>query len=149
MMTETGYVNGIENYSMYLSNRDPGQPATTLIDFFPDNFMTFIDESHITIPQIGGMFAGDRARKVNLIENGFRLPSAFENRPLNFPEFEGKIGQTVFVSATPSRFEAEHASTIIEQIIRPTGLLDPAITVEDMEYMTDSLMRHIADAVGR
>lgn len=102
--------------------------------------MTFIDESHITIPQIGGMYAGDRARKVNLIENGFRLPSAFENRPLRFEEFEQKIGQTIFVSATPSKYEAAHSKSIIEQIIRPTGLLDPLIEVEDMEYVADSLM---------
>lgn len=109
MMQEVGYVNGIENYSMYLSKRLPGSSPTTLIDFFPKGFMTFVDESHISIPQIGGMYAGDRARKENLIENGFRLPSAFENRPLRFEEFEKKIGQTIFVSATPSKYEAAHS----------------------------------------
>lgn len=109
MMQEVGYVNGIENYSMYLSKRLPGSAPTTLIDFFPEGFMTFVDESHISIPQIGGMYAGDRARKENLIENGFRLPSAFENRPLRFEEFEKKIGQTIFVSATPSKYEAAHS----------------------------------------
>ncbi|MDP2104182.1 MAG: helicase-related protein, partial [Candidatus Gracilibacteria bacterium] len=149
MMQEVGYVNGIENYSMYLSKRKTGDSPTTLIDFFPKDFMTFIDESHITIPQIGGMYAGDRARKVNLIENGFRLPSAFENRPLRFEEFEQKIGQTVFVSATPSKYEAAHSEKIVEQIIRPTGLLDPLIEIEDMEYVADSLMRHIHDTIKR
>lgn len=149
MMQEVGYVNGIENYSMYLSKRKPGDAPTTLIDFFPQGFLTFIDESHISIPQIGGMYAGDRARKENLIDNGFRLPSAFENRPLRFEEFEKKIGQTVFVSATPSKYEAEHSQATVEQIIRPTGLLDPEITVEDMEYVADSLMGHIQAAIKR
>ncbi len=148
MLTEVGYVNGIENYSMYLGNRNPGDPPSTLLEFFPDNFLTFIDESHITIPQIGGMYAGDRARKENLVGYGFRLPSALENRPLRFEEFEQKIGQTIFVSATPSKYEAEHATRIAEQVIRPTGLLDPVIEIEDMEYMVDSLMRNI-DAVKK
>lgn len=149
MMQEVGYVNGIENYSMYLSKRLPGSSPTTLIDFFPKDFMTFIDESHISIPQIGGMYAGDRARKENLIDNGFRLPSAFENRPLRFEEFEKKIGQTIFVSATPSKYEAAHSQNIVEQIIRPTGLLDPEISIEDMEYVADSLMGHIQATIKR
>lgn len=149
MMQEVGYVNGIENYSMYLSKRLPGSSPTTLIDFFPKGFMTFIDESHISIPQIGGMYAGDRARKENLIDNGFRLPSAFENRPLRFEEFEQKIGQTIFVSATPSKYESAHSEGVIEQIIRPTGLLDPEISIEDMEYVADSLMGHIQQAIKR
>lgn len=149
MMQEVGYVNGIENYSMYLSKRLPGSSPTTLIDFFPKGFMTFIDESHISIPQIGGMYGGDRARKENLIDNGFRLPSAFENRPLKFEEFEKKIGQTIFVSATPSKYEAAHSEAIIEQIIRPTGLLDPEISIEDMEYVADSLMGHIQATIKR
>ncbi|NDK19451.1 excinuclease ABC subunit UvrB [Candidatus Gracilibacteria bacterium] len=149
MMQEVGYVNGIENYSMYLSKRLPGSSPTTLIDFFPKDFMTFIDESHISIHQIGGMYAGDRARKENLIENGFRLPSAFENRPLRFEEFEKKIGQTIFVSATPSKYEAAHTESTVEQIIRPTGLLDPEISIEDMEYVADSLMGHIQSAIKR
>ena len=119
------------------------------MEFFPEGFLTFIDESHMTIPQIGGMYAGDRARKENLVNYGFRLPSAMENRPLQFQEFEQKIGQTVFVSATPSKYEAEHQKIVAEQVIRPTGLLDPEITIEDMEYMVDSLMRNIASATER
>lgn len=149
MMQEVGYVNGIENYSMYLSKRLPGSAPTTLIDFFPEGFLTFVDESHISIPQIGGMYAGDRARKENLIDNGFRLPSAFENRPLRFEEFEKKMNQTIFVSATPSRYEAEHSENTVEQVIRPTGLLDPEISIEDMEYVADSLMGHIQQAIKR
>ncbi|MDD2487750.1 MAG: excinuclease ABC subunit UvrB [Candidatus Gracilibacteria bacterium] len=149
MMSETGYVNGIENYSMYLSGRKEGGTPSTLIDFFPENFLTFIDESHITVSQVGGMYAGDRSRKENLIENGFRLPSAFENRPLKFTEFEKKIGQTVFVSATPSDFELNNSSVVVEQIIRPTGLLDPLIEIEDMEFMIDDIMRNIREAKDR
>jgi excinuclease ABC subunit B len=149
MLTETGYVNGIENYSMYLGNRNTGEPPATLMEFFPDGFLTFVDESHMTIPQIGGMYAGDRARKENLVNYGFRLPSAMENRPLQFHEFEQKIGQTVFVSATPSKYEAAHEKVVAEQVIRPTGLLDPEIQIEDMEYMVDSLMRNIAQATER
>ncbi len=149
MLAETGYVNGIENYSMYLGNRRPGDSPSTLLEFFPEGFLTFIDESHITIPQIGGMYAGDRARKENLVNYGFRLPSALENRPLRFEEFEQKIGQTIFVSATPGKYEKEHEENVAEQIIRPTGLLDPVIEIEDMEYMVDSLMRHIHQAKER
>lgn len=143
MLAEVGYVNGIENYSMYLGNRNVWEPPATLMEFFPDGFLTFIDESHITIPQVGGMYAGDRARKENLVNYGFRLPSALENRPLRFEEFEKKIGQTVFVSATPSKYEAEHQQVVAEQVIRPTGLLDPTIEIEDMEFMVDSLMKNI------
>ncbi len=149
MLTETGYVNGIENYSMYLGNRNVGEAPATLMEFFDKDFLTFIDESHMTIPQIGGMYAGDRARKENLVGYGFRLPSALENRPLRFAEFEEKIGQTVFVSATPSKYEAAHEKVVAKQVIRPTGLLDPVITIEDMEYMVDSLMRNIAAATAR
>ncbi|MBP8016582.1 excinuclease ABC subunit UvrB [Candidatus Gracilibacteria bacterium] len=149
MMLETGYVNGIENYSMYLSDRKPGDPPSTLIDFFGNNFLTFIDESHITIPQIRGMFAGDRSRKENLIENGFRLPSAFENRPLKFDEFEKKIKNTIFVSATPGDFEIKNSAIIAEQIIKPTGLLDPNIEVEDMQFMVDNLMQNISETSKR
>ncbi len=149
MLKEVGYVNGVENYSMYLGNRNPGEPPATLMEFFPEGFLTFIDESHITIPQVGGMYAGDRARKENLVNYGFRLPSAMENRPLKFDEFEQKIGQTVFVSATPSKYEAAHEKVVAEQVIRPTGLLDPEIAIEDMEYMVDSLMRNIMAAISR
>ena len=149
MMAEVGYVNGIENYSMYISGRSPGDTPSTLLDFFPDDFLTFIDESHMTIPQIGGMYAGDHARKVNLIENGFRLPTAFENRPLRFGEFESKTKQVVCVSATPSAYELEHSNTIAEQVIRPTGLLDPKIEIEDMKYVVDSLMKHISEVKKR
>jgi excinuclease ABC subunit B len=147
MLSEVGYVNGIENYSMYLGNRNPGEAPATLMEFFPEGFLTFIDESHITIPQVGGMYAGDRARKENLVNYGFRLPSAMENRPLRFEEFEQKIGQTVFVSATPSKYEAAHEQVIAEQVIRPTGLLDPEIEIEDMEFMVDSLMKNIHAAI--
>lgn len=149
MLAETGYVNGIENYSMYLGNRNIGDPPATLMEFFDEDFLTFVDESHMTIPQIGGMYAGDRARKENLVNYGFRLPSALENRPLRFSEFEEKIWQTIFVSATPSKYESEHQKVIAEQVIRPTGLLDPEISIEDMEYMVDSLMRHIREATER
>lgn len=163
MLAETGYVNGIENYSMYLGGRKPGDAPSTLFEFFRHRdktasgklknkfpeFLTFIDESHITIPQVGGMYAGDRARKENLIEHGFRLPSALENRPLKFNEFENKIGQTVFVSATPNKYEAEHEKVVAEQVIRPTGLLDPEIFIEDMEFMVDSLMKHIHEAIDK
>ena len=149
MLTEVGFVNGIENYSMYLSNRNPGDSPSTLLDFFPKDYLMFVDESHMTIPQIGGMYAWDRARKENLVNYGFRLPSALENRPLKFDEFEKKSGQTIFVSATPGKYEYAQDSVIAEQIIRPTGLIDPPITIEDMEYMVDSLMRNITQAIDR
>ncbi len=149
MLTETGYVNGIENYSMYLSRRGFGETPSTLLDFFPEDSLTFVDESHITIPQVGGMYAGDRSRKENLVAYGFRLPSAMENRPLKFDEFEKKISQAVYVSATPSEYEMTRSSMIAEQIIRPTGLIDPEIGIEDMEFMADSLMRNLKDVRGR
>lgn len=149
MLQEVGYVNGVENYSMYLSRRVPGMMPSTLLEFFPKDYIAFIDESHISIPQVGGMYAGDRARKLNLVDYGFRLPSAMENRPLKFEEFESKLVQAVFVSATPSKYEAQVQSEVHEQIIRPTGLLDPLIAIEDMEYMVDSLMREIMAARGR
>jgi excinuclease ABC subunit B len=149
MLTETGYVNGVENYSMYLGNRNIGEAPATLMEFFPKDFLTFVDESHMTIPQIGGMYAWDRARKENLVNYGFRLPSALENRPLRFEEFEKKIGQTIFVSATPSKYEAAHEKVVAEQVIRPTGLLDPHIEIEDMEYMVDSLMKNIHAAIAQ
>jgi excinuclease ABC subunit B len=129
MIEQVGYCNGIENYSRFFDGRAPGEPPYTLMDYFPEDFLTLVDESHVTIPQIGGMYAGDQARKNSLIDHGFRLPSARDNRPLQFDEFEKKIGQTVFVSATPGPYEKKHAQKIVEQIIRPTGLVDPVITV--------------------
>lgn len=149
MMSETWYVNWIENYSMYLSNRSPWETPSTLLNFFPKDFLVFVDESHITIPQIGWMYAWDRARKESLIENGFRLPSAFENRPLRFDEFLDKTGQMVMVSATPSKFENEYSSVIWEQIIRPTWLLDPVIEVKDMKYMADDIMNNLKTIISR
>jgi len=149
MMLETGYVNWIENYSMYLWNRNKWDKPTTLMNYFWKDYLMFIDESHITIPQIWWMYAWDRARKTNLIENWFRLESAYENRPLKFDEFESNINQAVFVSATPSKFEEENQSLIATQVIRPTGLLDPVIEVEDMEYMVDSIMKNLQEVILR
>ena len=149
MLQETGYVSGIENYSLYMANRPLGTPPSTLIDFFPKDALCFVDESHISLPQIGGMYAGDRARKTNLIEYGFRLPSAYENRPLQFHEFEERVGQTLYISATPAKYEIEKSSVVAEQIIRPTGLLDPQIILEEMEYVADSLLGHIQKVCER
>lgn len=149
MMTEVGYVKGIENYSRHLDGREPGAPPTTLIDFFPDNFLTIVDESHITLSQVRGMFAGDKSRKDMLIENGFRLPSAYDNRPLYFHEFESKIHQFVCVSATPGDSAIERGGPMVQQVIRPTGLLDPEITVEPMDKLVESLLYNIRSAVER
>jgi excinuclease ABC subunit B len=143
MMREIGYCSGIENYSRYFDGRNPGEPPYTLLDYFGDDFLLFVDESHITLPQIKGMFAGDLARKKSLVEYGFRLPSAFDNRPLNFEEFEGKLGQAIFVSATPSEFEIKNSGQIVEQIIRPTGLLEPPITIKPVENQIDDLIGEI------
>ncbi|MEG0898656.1 MAG: excinuclease ABC subunit UvrB [Oscillospiraceae bacterium] len=143
MLTEIGFCKGIENYSRVLSGRDAGSIPCTLIDYFPKDFLLFVDESHATLPQVRGMHAGDRARKDNLINYGFRLPSALDNRPLNFDEFYGKLNQSVFVSATPGDFEREHSSQIAEQIIRPTGLLDPEIIVKPVEGQIDDLYSEI------
>src|SRR5690606_18170090 len=129
MLREMGFCNGIENYSRHLSGRKAGDRPWCLIDFFPKDSLVFIDESHVTIPQIGGMYAGDRSRKLTLVEHGFRLPSALDNRPLNFDEFRELTGQTVHVSATPAAFELERSAVVAEQVIRPTGLLDPEIEV--------------------
>ena len=129
MLRELGFVSGIENYSRYFDGRKPGDPPFTLLDYFPRDFLCFIDESHVTVPQVRGMFNGDRARKTALVDYGFRLPSAFDNRPLTFQEFEERIPQTIYVSATPGPYEAEHSGRTVEQIIRPTGLLDPRIIV--------------------
>lgn len=149
MMGEVGYVKGIENYSRYLDGRNPGEPPMTLIDYFPKDFLTFIDESHITLSQVRGMFAGDKSRKDMLVENGFRLPSAYDNRPLYFHEFEAKIHQFVCVSATPGDSHIERDGPLVEQVIRPTGLLDPLITVEPMDQLVESLLSNIRGAVER
>lgn len=143
MMKEVGYCSGIENYSRYFDGRSPGEPPYTLLDYFKKNFIMFIDESHISIPQIRGMYAGDLSRKTNLVEYGFRLPAAYDNRPLNFKEFEQKIHQVVFVSATPGPYELEHSDQVVEQIIRPTGLLDPPIEVRKIEGQIDDLITEI------
>ena len=143
MLRETGFCSGIENYSRHLAGLEPGQPPSTLIDFFGDDFLMIIDESHITVPQIGGMYAGDQSRKSTLVDFGFRLPSAKDNRPLEFGEFEQKIDQMLFVSATPGKYEEEHELLRAEQIIRPTGLLDPAIDVRPVEGQIDDLLGEI------
>ena len=143
MLQETGFCSGIENYSRHLTGLAPGMPPYTLIDYFPKDFLIIIDESHITVPQIRGMYAGDQSRKTTLVDYGFRLPSAKDNRPLNFQEFESKIDQMLFVSATPAQYEADHELLRAEQIIRPTGLLDPEISVRPVEGQIDDLITEI------
>ncbi len=143
MLQEIGFCSGIENYSRVLSGRKPGSAPFTLLDYFPEDFLIFIDESHVTVPQVRAMYAGDRARKESLVEYGFRLPSAFDNRPLNFDEFYSKIKQVVFVSATPGDFEKEKSSQTVEQVIRPTGLLDPEVIVKPIEGQIDDLISEI------
>jgi excinuclease ABC subunit B len=137
MIEQLGYCNGIENYSRYFDGRAPGDTPQTLMNYFPDDFLTIIDESHVTVPQVGGMYNGDQARKKTLIEHGFRLPSAKDNRPLNFKEFESKIGQVVFTSATPGPYEKDNSQKVVEQIIRPTGLVDPEIDVRPITPVDD------------
>ncbi|MBW4846932.1 MULTISPECIES: excinuclease ABC subunit UvrB [Clostridia] len=149
MMKETGFCSGIENYSRHLVGSKPGEAPCTLIDYFPDDFLIMVDESHITLPQVRGMFAGDRSRKTTLVNFGFRLPSALDNRPLNFDEFESKINQMMFVSATPSVYEAEHELLRVEQIIRPTGLLDPEIDVRPVEGQIDDLVSEVNKEVAK
>ena len=149
MIREMGYCQGIENYSRILDNRAPGTPPQTLIDFFPKDFLMFIDESHVTIPQVKAMYAGDRSRKESLVEYGFRLPCAFDNRPLKFEEFEKKINQVVFVSATPGKYELEHSKNIAEQIIRPTGLLDPEIIIKPTNGQIDDLYGEINETIKK
>jgi len=149
MMQEAGYCAGIENYSMHLSRRHPGDQPSTLIDYFPEDFLMLIDESHMTIPQVRGMYGGDRSRKDVLVEHGFRLPSARDNRPLTFPEFERMIQQAVLISATPGPWEYEHSSAIVEQVIRPTGLVDPAISVRETKGQIDDLLAEINLRVAR
>ena len=149
MMKELGYCNGIENYSLYLTEREVGEAPYTLVDYFPEDYMLVIDESHVTVPQIGGMYNGDRARKTNLIDHGFRLPSALDNRPLNFEEFEQRRGQTIFVSATPATYEQEKSSQIIEQIIRPTGLLDPKLIIRPTGGQVKDVITEIGGVVKK
>jgi excinuclease ABC subunit B len=150
MLEEMGYCNGIENYSRHLTNRKSGEPPPTLIEYFPSDFLVFIDESHVTVPQVGGMYRGDRARKMNLVEHGFRLPSALDNRPLNFSEFESLISQVVYVSATPGPYELEHSRDhIVEQIIRPTGLTDPEIIMRSAQGSVDDLYGEIRKRVEK
>ncbi len=150
MMQEVGFCSGIENYSRHLLGNQPGEPPYTLLDFFPKDYLMIIDESHVSIPQIGGMYAGDRSRKETLVEFGFRLPSALDNRPLKFDEFEARMGQTVFVSATPGPYELEHTDNmIVEQINRPTGLIDPEIIVKPVKNQIDDLMSQIQQRVSQ
>ena len=148
MMLETGFCSGIENYSRHLTGLAPGTPPWTLMDYFPEDFLIIVDESHITVPQVRGMYFGDRSRKTTLVDYGFRLPSALDNRPLNFEEFESKIDQLLFVSATPSEYEAEHELNRVEQIIRPTGLLDPIVEVKPVEGQIDDLIAQINKEVA-
>ncbi|MCL2324612.1 MAG: UvrB/UvrC motif-containing protein, partial [Actinomycetia bacterium] len=143
MLETMGFCSGIENYSRHLDGREPGQPANTLVDYFPEDFLCIIDESHVTVPQIRGMYEGDRSRKITLVEHGFRLPSALDNRPLRFDEFERKVPQFVFVSATPGDYELKVAQQVVEQIIRPTGLVDPAIEVRPSRGQIDDLLAEI------
>jgi excinuclease ABC subunit B len=149
MLRETGFCKGIENYSRHISGRGEGDPPYTLLDFFPKDFLLMIDESHVTIPQIGAMYNGDRSRKQSLVEYGFRLPSALDNRPLNFAEFEERMGQSLFVSATPSRYENAHAGQTVEQIISPPGLVDPEISIRPVDDQIEDLLREINAAVKR
>ncbi|MFQ5488209.1 MAG: excinuclease ABC subunit UvrB, partial [Gammaproteobacteria bacterium] len=148
MMQELGYCSGIENYSRYLSGRAPGEPPPTLFDYLPDDALLVVDESHVTIPQLGGMYRGDRARKVNLVEYGFRLPSALDNRPLCFEEFERLAPQTVFISATPGPYELEHSGQVVEQVVRPTGLIDPEVEVRPVDSQVDDLLSEIRARVA-
>jgi len=148
MMREAGYCSGIENYSVYLSGRESGEPPYCLLDYFPDDFLTVIDESHRTVPQIKGQYEGDRSRKESLVENGFRLPTSFDNRPLTFEEFEDKTDRTLYVSATPSDYEREHSGQVVEQIVRPTHLVDPAVDVSPAEGQVDDLIDRIDERVN-
>ena len=149
MLEETGFVKGIENYSRYLTNREPGEQPATLMDYFPVDFLLFVDESHVTLPQVRGMYNGDRARKEVLVEHGFRMPSALDNRPLRFDEFEGHVNQAIYVSATPGAYELEHSPEPVQQIIRPTGLLDPEIILKPSTNQIDDLIAQIRDRTAK
>jgi excinuclease ABC subunit B len=149
MLEETGFVKGIENYSRYLTNREPGEQPATLLDYFPDDYLMLVDESHMTIPQVRGMYNGDRARKEVLVEHGFRLPSALDNRPLTFTEWEKHVNQVVYVSATPAQYELSRSSEPAQQVIRPTGLLDPPIEIRPIEGQIDDLIAEIRDTIAK
>jgi excinuclease ABC subunit B len=149
MLEETGFVKGIENYSRYLTNREPGEQPATLLDYFPDDFLLLVDESHMSLPQVRGMYNGDRARKEVLVEHGFRLPSALDNRPLTFTEFERHVNQAIFVSATPAEYELTHSPKPAQQVIRPTGLIDPPIEIRPVEGQIDDLIAEIRDTVKK
>jgi excinuclease ABC subunit B len=148
MMVEVGYCSGVENYSRYLSGRGPGEPPPTLYDYLPDNALLIIDESHVTVPQLGGMYKGDRSRKENLVAYGFRLPSALDNRPLRFEEFQERQPQTIYVSATPRDYEIQHSGAIVEQVVRPTGLVDPDLEVRPALSQVDNLLSEIRARVS-
>ena len=143
MLAEVGVCNGIENYSRHLDGRSAGEPPYTLLDFFPKDFLTVIDESHVAVPQIRGQFEGDRSRKTTLVEHGFRLPSAVDNRPLTFDEFEDRVGQVVYLSATPGPYELRVSSQVVDQVIRPTGLVDPEVVVRPTTGQIDDLLDRI------
>ena len=149
MIREMGYCSGIENYSRYFDGRQPGQPPYTLLDFFPKDFVLFVDESHMTLPQIRAMYNGDRSRKTNLVEYGFRLPSAYDNRPLTFQEFDERVGQMICVSATPAPYELGEAGQVVEQLIRPTGLLDPEVEIRPIAGQIDDLVSEINIQIGK
>jgi len=149
VLTQLGYCSGVENYSRHLQRRQPGSPPWTLINYFPDDFILFVDESHMTLPQVRGMYGGDMSRKKTLIDYGFRLPSALDNRPLNFPEFEKLIKQAVYVSATPGPYEHEHSQQVVEQLVRPTGLLEPTIEIKPTKGQIDDLIHEVKIRVGK
>ena len=149
MLREVGYCSGIENYSRHFDGRSAGEPPWTLVDYFPDDFLLVADESHMTLPQIRGMHLGDRSRKEELVKYGFRLPSAVDNRPLKFEEFEARINQAIFTTATPGPYELEHSASIVQQIIRPTGLIDPEVEVKPVKGQVDDLIGQIRERTGR
>ncbi len=149
LLRETGFCKGIENYSRHISQREEGEPPCTLLDFFPDDYLMFIDESHVTVPQVGAMYNGDRARKNMLVDYGFRLPSAYDNRPLRFEEFEERMGRTIFVSATPADYEKKHSEAVVEQVIRPTGLLEPEISIRPVEGQIEDILHNLKENIKR
>ena len=149
MIRELGYCQGIENYSRYLSGRAPGEPPPTLFEYLPDNALMIIDESHVTVPQIGAMYRGDRSRKETLVEYGFRLPSALDNRPMKFEEWEAMSPQAIFVSATPGNYENEHAGATVEQVVRPTGLVDPIVEIRPARTQVDDLLAEIRETTAK